>query len=423
MEIVRIMKRREFVIKNNLIITINNLIITMKNVFFIFCMMYLFCFIYGCSQITTPATFLNDPAVLVANRQKINAGDQVLTESLAGLKAEADKALTEGPYSVTYKTKIPPSGDKHDYMSMGPYWWPDTTKPGGLPYIQRDGVTNPERLEITDAAYFSALRRNVRILALARYFTGEEKYANRAAELLRVWFLDETTRMNPHLNYGQGIPGISEGRAMGLIDMRQTVYLIDGIQILKACNGLTAAEYDGLQRWFGQFLDWMTTSPIGLDEADQHNNHGTFYDVTAVSIALFTGQKENARRMLEEKTKARIESQFAEDGSQPHELGRTKSWTYSQMNLSGFFNLAGLAKNVDMDLWNYVSPGGKSIKKAFLWMLPFANGLPWEYPQIVPVNKSVFTQLVQIAAEKYPDVVMPDYLLSQKMDELFVLTY
>ena len=59
--------------------------------------------------------------------------------------ARADAALAGPAYSVTSKTRTPPSGDKHDYISMGPYWWPDPSRPGGEPYVRRDGEVNPER--------------------------------------------------------------------------------------------------------------------------------------------------------------------------------------------------------------------------------------------------------------------------------------
>ena len=384
------------------------------------------CCIFGCSQTKMPSTFLIDPMTLVANKQKLKAGDKVLTEAWTGMKMEAEKALAEGPFSVTEKTKVPPSGDKRDYMSVGPYWWPDTTKADGLPYIRRDGVTNPERNDIKDNAYFSALCRNIRLLAVAHYFSGEDKYAAKAAELLRVWFLDETTRMNPNLNYGQAIPGITEGRGIGLIDTRTSVNLIDGIQLLNDAGQLSVEVYEGLQNWFRHFLDWMTTSPIGLDESDEHNNHGTYYDIQTISMALFLGQKERAVQMIEGFTKPRIESQLADDGSQPHELARTVSWNYSQMNLTGFFELARLAENVNIDLWNYVSPGGKSIKKAYSWMLSYSGDKPWTYTQISPINKSGFVNLALIASMKYPDIDSSEGLQIQRngvTDNLFTLTH
>lgn len=371
-----------------------------------------------------PGTFLIKPGILVEHKQAIQSGDEPLKQALSLLVTDAEKTLSNGPYSVTYKTKLPPSGDKHDYMSVGPYWWPDTTKADGLPYIRKDGVTNPERHAIEDAEFFKNLCRDIRLLALAYYYTTNERYAEKAVSLLRVWFLDAATRMNPNLNYGQAIPGITDGRGIGLIDTRASVYLIDGIQLLKDSQSLTASDYEGLQHWYAQFLDWMTTSSVGLDEADEHNNHGTYYDIQTVSTALFIGQTERAARMLEEQTKARIESQFMTDGSQPHELARTQSWGYSQMNLSGFFELAALAENVQIDLWNYVSPGGKSIQKAYLWMLPYADGNAWTYQELKIADKSDFANLARIAYTKYKDERTSIYLTkSRESDYLFKLTH
>jgi hypothetical protein len=75
------------------------------------------------------------------------------------------------------KKLIADSGDKHDYMSIAPYFWPDPAKPDGLPYIRRDGEVNPERHNRnTDAAAFSATFGNVQTLALAYYFTDKPEY-------------------------------------------------------------------------------------------------------------------------------------------------------------------------------------------------------------------------------------------------------
>src|SRR5690606_38047459 len=121
------------------------------------------------------------------------------------------------------------------------------------------------------------------------------------------------------------------------IDTRALAVLIDGVQILKNSKSLSAADYQGIQDWYKSFLTWMRTSPIGLDEADEHNNHGTWYDVQTVSMALFTGQEKLAKEILEQQTKKRISSQLDTSGAQPHELARTVSWNYANMNLQGFF--------------------------------------------------------------------------------------
>jgi len=286
--------------------------------------------------VSDPQTFLLNPELLKSNKAKIKNGDAQITAALKGLTKLADEALKKGPYTVIAKSKTPPSGDKHDYMSVGPYWWPDPQKPNGLPYIRKDGEVNPERHSIKDSDYFKDLSSEVAILGLAYYYTQQEKYAAHAAKLLRTWFLNKETKMNPNLNYGQSIPGITDGRGIGLIDTRGFVNLIDGVQLLKGSTSWKTQDQANLQEWFREFLNWMLNSPIGKDEADEHNNHGVYYDLQATSIALFIGDKALAKKILEENSLSRIESQIKEDGSQPHELARTKSWSYSLMNLTGF---------------------------------------------------------------------------------------
>jgi hypothetical protein len=350
-------------------------------------------------------TFLVKPEFLEASKSKLKKGDKQLQKALEELIIQADKTLKSGPYSVTYKSKVPPSGDKHDYMSVGPYWWPDSTKAGGLPYIRKDGQVNPERFSIKDADYHGSLCRDVFRLSLAWYFTGEKKYSDHAAKLLRTWFLDKETRMNPNLNFGQAIPGRTDGRGIGIIDTRALAVLIDGVQLLKDSKSLPAADYNHIQDWYKAFLTWMRTSPVGLDEADEHNNHGTWYDVQTVSMALFTGQPDLAKEILEQQTKKRISSQLDTSGAQPHELARTVSWNYATMNLQGFFQLASLADNVGVDLWNYVTPDGKSIKSAFNWMLPFAQKKKqWTHQQIKPMQYDGFLRTANSVSKKYPDL-------------------
>jgi Alginate lyase len=357
------------------------------------------------AQQVTPPTFLLKSTVLVQSKAAIAAHAPQQTKALADLLQVADRALQRGPYSVTFKSKVPPSGDKHDYMSVGPYWWPDTTKANGLPYIRRDGETNPERYAVKDDSYFNALCSDVNVLGLAWFYTGDEKYAAQAVKLLRTWFLDPATKMNPHLNYGQAIPGITEGRGIGLIDTHSVIAMIDGMQLLKGSKSFPAEDFKGIQDWFRQFLIWMRTSKIGMEELAARNNHGTWYDVQAVAISLFTEQPQLAKQILLEQTTQRIDHQFETDGRQPLELERTLSWNYSHFNLEAFFELATMGEQVNVDLWHYESPGKKSLRKAFQWMLPFAtNNATWTYKQIKPLNADRYAELAMIARDKYPDM-------------------
>jgi hypothetical protein len=176
---------------------------------------------------------------------------------------DAEQALTAGPFSVMDKPRTPPSGDKHDFLSLAPYWWPDLSKPAGLPYVRRDGEVNPESKRGTDDVPFGRMTDAVSWLALAYRETKDERFAARAAWLLRVWFLDTATRMNPNLDYGQGVPGRSTGRAEGIIATRRLVAIVEAARSLEASPSWTAADREGLRAWCAAYAGWLKTSPNG----------------------------------------------------------------------------------------------------------------------------------------------------------------
>ena len=240
-----------------------------------------------------PATHSIDGAFLA--RVKAHPSPAIL----AAVRAEADQALAAGPFSVIDKDQTPPSGDKHDYMSLAPYWWPDPAKPNGLPYIRHDGEINPERYKCTDDAEFNKLQAAVHALGLGYYFTGNEQYAAHAALLLRAWFLAPATRMNPNLNYAQAVLGVNTVRGTGLIDDRDLPRLLDGVALLSGSASLAAEDRRGLRNWFSAYLDWLLNSANGRDETAAKNNHGSWMDQQVAGIALYLGDSNLARKLAE----------------------------------------------------------------------------------------------------------------------------
>jgi len=324
--------------------------------------------------------------------------------ALAKLELDAQKLLSAGPFTVVSKTVTPPSGDKHDYMSQAPYFWPDPKSPNGLPYIRRDGERNPEIDKITDHRVMDQMETAVETLALAYHSKHDEVYAEKATQLLRAFFLDPETRMNPNLQFGQGIPGISTGRGIGLIETRGLTRVTDAIVWLKGSKSWTSADQKGMEAWFGKFLEWMQESKYGRDEAAAKNNHGTFYDVQVVSFALFLGNKELAKSVLETAKTKRIAVQIEPDGRQPLELARTKAWSYSVGNLDGLLQLAELGEPLGVDLWNYQTRDGRSIRKAVDFLAPFATGkMKWSYPQLGDWPPQMLFPLIRRAAAHYHD--------------------
>lgn len=353
---------------------------------------------------SAPTVFLLNAQNLQKAKTRIRSGDKHFDAALKKLESEAQKALTTGPFSVVTKAVTPPSGDKHDYMSQAPYFWPDPKSRNGLPYIRRDGERNPEIEKISDHRSLDQLIAATETLALSHYFTGNETHAEKAVSLLRAFFLDPATRMNPNLQYAQGIPGVNTGRGIGLIETRGLTKVVDAIGLLQGSKALTVADERGLRDWFAKFLQWMQESKNGRDEAAAKNNHGTYYDLQVASFALFLGKIDVAKNVLRTAREKRIALQIEPDGRQPLELARTRAWSYSIGNLDGLMQLARLGENVGVDLWNFRTTDGRSIERALDYLLPFALGeQKFPYQQLGEWQPQMLFPLIRQAAKKYGD--------------------
>jgi hypothetical protein len=306
---------------------------------------------------------LLDAALLLETKsnQKNFAND------LAELIEQADKAINMQAVTVTQNETVALSGDPHDYFSVGPYWWPDPKKKDGLPWINRDGQVNQSmRGPDSDTKLFQKLMRAIRVLGLAYYFTERQKYAEKAQQLLQVWFLDADTKMNPHLNYAQSIPGRVHGRGIGIIDWRLMPHLLDALTLISPQTDDTFEQ--PMQEWLSYFLVWMIESKNGQDEAAKKNNHGTFYDVILASLTLYLKFDDLAKDVFAN-SKIRIASQINADGRQPHELDRTKPFHYSSFHLLAFTQLATMADKVDINLWHFPSEQDQRIYRAYRYLL------------------------------------------------------
>ena len=361
------------------------------------------------AQTTTksPRVFVLNGVSLQDRKQKLSdpkSSDPTLRSALAKLERDAQKALKTEVLPITAKTASPPSGDKHDYMTQAPYFWKNPDTKDGLPYIRKDGERNPEIKNFPDHELLDKMKASVETLATAYYFTDKEEYAAKAGDILRMWFIDPKTKMNPNLEYAQAIPGLNTGRGIGLIETRGLIELVDSIGLLNGSKGWTTTDQKGVETWFGQFLKWMSESKNGKDESNSQNNHGSYYDAQIASFALFAGRADLAKTILEAAKQKRIAKQIEPDGRQPLELARTKSWSYSTMNLDGLVELAELGDSVGVDLWNYQSSDGRSIRKAFDFLYPYAVGeKKWTYEQIEVFQPERLFSLMRRASGKFKD--------------------
>ena len=325
-----------------------------------------------------------DADVMASAKAALAKGDAVHQKVLAQLVKRADAMLGFKPVSVMDKKDLPPSGDKHDFMSLAPYWWPDPAKPDGLPYIRKDGVVNPEVRNYPDKEQMPKLCENVYWLSMAWYYTGKDAYAAHAARLLRTWFLDTATRMNPNMKYGQAVKGVTEGRAEGLIETRHFLFALEGIRLLNGSKHWSEADQTGMQAWVRSFLDWMQTHPIGIDERNARNNHGIWYEAQRLGYAQYVGDKALAASVLRD-AQARLNKEQVADGSFPLELARTTSMGYSVFVMHAFSVIGELSRRSGEDFWSYAGPKGASMRRGMDFLLPYLSGRSaWTHPQIKP---------------------------------------
>jgi hypothetical protein len=287
----------------------------------------------------------------------------------ARVLAAATVYLGESPRTVTASRSPRSAGGPHEFFSEGDYWWPDPKDPGG-PYVQRDGMSNPDNF-VEHRRALMRLSVQVPALAAAWRLTGEERYAVQAGRHLRAWFVDPETRMAPHLKYAQAIHGITTGRPQGVIDTLHLVEVARAIEVLDGSPALSPAESDGVRGWFRDYVRWLTTDENALKERDARNNHATCWLLQVAAFARLVGDQP---LMADGRTRFKtviVPNQVAADGSFPEELRRTKPYGYSLFNLEAMAGVAQTLSRPGDDLWTFELPDGRGLARALAYLVPY----------------------------------------------------
>jgi hypothetical protein len=292
--------------------------------------------------------------------------------------SRADKVLNETPQTITMFVCKRSAGGIHDFYSEGDYWWPDPANPEG-PYIQKDGMTNPDNF-VDHRKAMIRLSQIVGSFASAYKITGNEKYVKQAFVHLKAWFADTATRMNPSLLYSQAIKGRFTGRGIGIIDTIQLMEVAQGIIAMQNAKCIDKQLLDAIKSWFSDYLRWLTTHQYAKDEMNAKNNHGTCWVMQVASFAKLTGNKEILEFCRARYKETLLPDQMAADGSFPQELRRTKPYGYSLFNLDAMTMICQILSDDKNDLWNYKTSDGKSIRKGIEFLYPFvADKSKWTF--------------------------------------------
>jgi hypothetical protein len=290
----------------------------------------------------------------------------------------ADKYLKEIPETITSSSSPRSSGGKNDFFSEGDYWWPDPANPDG-PYIQKDGMTNPDNF----VAHRKAMVRfSIQSAALTAAYkiTHDKKYALKAIEHFKAWFVNDETKMNPNLLYAQAIKGKFTGRGIGIIDTIHLIEVARSIMILENAGLIDPSELAAMKKWFRDYLEWLTTFQYGKDEMNAKNNHGTCWVMQVSAFAQLVGDEKILEFCRNRYKQVLLPNQMAADGSFPLELARTKPYGYSIFNLDAMSTVCQILSNGIDNLWEFTLPDGRNMKKGIEFLYPFlADKSKWNY--------------------------------------------
>ncbi len=344
------------------------------------------------------------------------ASNETLT-AYEKLIIKADKLLTIKNPSVMDKTILPPTGNKHDYLSIGRYWWPDTEKKDGLPWVRFDGKTNPDtQTDAVDRKRLGFMGQSIRHLSLAYYFTNNEIYAQKAISMIDTWFINPETLMNPHLEFAQSVPGNPKTRRTGILDGRSIVMFVpDAIQLLSVSKHWNTNYETKTTKWFSDYLTWLTQSDLGKKGSEQNNNHGSWYKYQVATLAFYLSDKPLVRNMVE-LAQLSLDDMLNNEGGQIHELARTRSFFYSCFNLQALTSIADLGDKVGMNMWQYQSENKKSLSLAINYLTPAIDDEKWSHDTLKNID---LTGLIPILSKAFKNGNSQEYkrLLSKILTE------
>lgn len=346
-----------------------------------------------------------DPGELAESRNRVRAGDTKLVAALAHLVEDAELALAKNIGTVVDKNGIAPSGHKRDFWAMGAYSWPNPDTATGLPYVYRDSQYNAEASESRqfDKGPYSAMVAATKTLSLAWFFTGDMRYASRAADLIRAWFTDPKTRMRPNFRHAAARPGVFDGHHSGVIEGVVLIEMLDYIALMGKSSAWSQTDHAEIRKWFLELSHWYAHSTFGRKEAAATNNHSSYYLAQVMAFAIFGGDHERAQAVIPLARK-QLRRQVAEDGSLPREIARPNDFHYSVYGLQAFVVLARLSDRYNADLWHFRRRERHTpiLARALAWLAQYCSGdKPWTWPEFDSGQPALALPMYRIASRTY----------------------
>jgi hypothetical protein len=326
-------------------------------------------------------------------------------EPVRRLRAEAERRFKEGPWTVTADRPVGVNLDTHEYYSEAPYWWPQSEDPTA-PYVRRDGQVNPNRF-LANKTALNSMAEAVFTLGTAAYLLDEPRYGQRAARIIRVWFLDPKTRMNPSLENAQAIRNLNSGRGAGIIDGRIFIRAIQGMEFLTQTGYWDVKEQAATRKWFQEYLHWLLTSAPAEAEKNSGNNHASWWTAQMAAVASYVEDEAAQKAAFAFYRDHIFTHQIKPDGSAPREEARTRGLSYSAFNLEAFTVTCRIAQLHGVDLWSVSTKGHATISSVIDYLTPFlTDPKKWAKEQITDFsNDSLYALAFAGMGMKKPEYV------------------
>ncbi|KAF7329635.1 Chondroitin AC/alginate lyase [Mycena kentingensis (nom. inval.)] len=335
--------------------------------------------------------------------------------------AWAKELGARGPWSVTFKPVVAPSGNRHDYMSWAPYQWPDCSGVANkaslsaaqirktCPYVRHDGRVNPDRELARDYSSFGTMADAVLYNSLASTFgsgsgSTAAKYAANAAAYIRTWFIDSKTAMNPNLNYGQMRlgPDGQTGAFTGILDLRGMVKVVSAVLILRDTNARawTDALDDAFVAWCKKYIAWLETAEIAKEAASAENDHGTFFAGQLMALKIVVGDEKGAAEVGKAFFNGAFKKQISANGDQPLEADRTRPFHYRNFNLAGLITAARLVSyaSPSFNAWNATASSGATIQTALNFVMRTSPAASETHSNEVKLQRELYANVAAVAA-------------------------
>jgi len=121
---------------------------------------------------------------------------------------------------------------------------------------------------------------------------------------------------------------------------------------------------DKMNQWLSQYIYWLETSPLAIEEKESTNNHGSFYFNQIGALKILVGDNNGAVSVLGEYFNGIYKNQINASGEQPLEAARTRPYHYRAYNLAAMITNARLAEYAGWDVYQQTSSSGGTIQKA-----------------------------------------------------------